>query len=185
MHRMHHAYSDTEKDPHSPRYFITVLGLMWHMKKRFYYYNHHEAELGEEDRKYLHNLPPPTWFERWVSDSWFSRIFWGAIYTIPYILYADVWWIWILLPAQFVICPIQGTIVNWCGHKYGYQNFKNGDDSRNSLWWDIFLLGELFQNNHHYASSRPNFSFKRWEFDPVYPVLFILNKLSIIRFKLS
>src|SRR5208337_5628587 len=27
MHRMHHAYSDTEKDPHSPHFFKDI----WHM----------------------------------------------------------------------------------------------------------------------------------------------------------
>jgi len=31
--------------------------------------------------------------------------------------------------------PIHGAIVNWAGHKYGYQNFDNGDRSRNTLPW--------------------------------------------------
>ena len=29
LHRMHHAYSDTERDPHSPVYFKNVLKMMW------------------------------------------------------------------------------------------------------------------------------------------------------------
>src|ERR1700748_281673 len=29
MHRMHHAYSDTEKDPHSPHFFKDVWHMMW------------------------------------------------------------------------------------------------------------------------------------------------------------
>ncbi len=28
MHRMHHAYSDTEKDPHSPHYFKSMFRMM-------------------------------------------------------------------------------------------------------------------------------------------------------------
>ncbi|MFX6853727.1 hypothetical protein ABTH64_18745, partial [Acinetobacter baumannii] len=28
MHRMHHAYSDTEKDPHSPHFFTDVYQMM-------------------------------------------------------------------------------------------------------------------------------------------------------------
>lgn len=32
MHRMHHAYSDTEKDPHSPYYFRSMFMMMWRTK---------------------------------------------------------------------------------------------------------------------------------------------------------
>jgi stearoyl-CoA desaturase (delta-9 desaturase) len=80
--------------------------------------------------------------------------------------------------------PIHGTIVNWFGHKHGYQNFNNGDDSTNCvLWWDLFLLGELFQNNHHHSASSPNFAMKKGEFDPLYPILLLLRKCKIIYFK--
>ena len=30
MHRMHHTYSDTEKDPHSPYFFKDIMGMMLH-----------------------------------------------------------------------------------------------------------------------------------------------------------
>ena len=29
LHRMHHAYSDTEQDPHSPHNFADVFKMMW------------------------------------------------------------------------------------------------------------------------------------------------------------
>ena len=32
MHRMHHAYSDTEKDPHTPHFFKEVFTMMSHTK---------------------------------------------------------------------------------------------------------------------------------------------------------
>ena len=32
MHRMHHAYSDTEKDPHSPHFFKDVWKMMMHTR---------------------------------------------------------------------------------------------------------------------------------------------------------
>ena len=35
LHRMHHAFSDTEKDPHSPRNFRDVFSMMWATKKRW------------------------------------------------------------------------------------------------------------------------------------------------------
>ena len=32
MHRMHHAFADTEKDPHSPKYDPNPLAMMWRAK---------------------------------------------------------------------------------------------------------------------------------------------------------
>ena len=32
MHRMHHAYADTENDPHSPKYDKTLFSMMWRTK---------------------------------------------------------------------------------------------------------------------------------------------------------
>ena len=55
---------------------------------------------------------------------------------------------------------VHGAIVNWAGHKYGYQNFDNNDKSRNSLIFNPFTGGELFQNNHYKLPSRVNFSIK-------------------------
>src|SRR5258705_6634127 len=36
LHRMHHAFSDTSKDPHSPRNYRGVLSMMWDTKKRYH-----------------------------------------------------------------------------------------------------------------------------------------------------
>src|SRR5688572_623028 len=46
LHRMHHAYSDTEKDPHSPRFYSNVMTMMWATKKRYdaFAYNREEPE---------------------------------------------------------------------------------------------------------------------------------------------
>ena len=32
MHRMHHAFADTEDDPHSPKYDETIWNMMWKTK---------------------------------------------------------------------------------------------------------------------------------------------------------
>jgi stearoyl-CoA desaturase (delta-9 desaturase) len=77
--------------------------------------------------------------------------------------------------------PIQGAIVNWAGHKYGYRNFDCPDQSKNTLLWDFLLMGELFQNNHHQAGAKPNFAAKWYEIDPTYPIILVFDKLGIIK----
>jgi stearoyl-CoA desaturase (delta-9 desaturase) len=79
--------------------------------------------------------------------------------------------------------PIHGAVVNWCGHKYGYQNFDNGDKSKNTLVFDFLMLGELFQNNHHKFPNRPNFAARWWEFDPTYPFMKFLHFVGIIHLR--
>jgi stearoyl-CoA desaturase (delta-9 desaturase) len=116
-----------------------------------------------------------------LSQSWFMRIAWGAVYSGVYIVFAPSAWWFLLLPAHFVMGPIHGAIVNWGGHMYGYRNFDLADRSRNTLILDFLTLGELFQNNHHEYSMSPNFAARKFELDPTYPVIWLLNKLGIIR----
>jgi stearoyl-CoA desaturase (delta-9 desaturase) len=89
---------------------------------------------------------------------------------------------YLLLPIHFLMGPIQGAVVNWAGHKYGYRNFPDEkDQSKNTLFIDFLMLGELYQNNHHHAGARPNFAAKWWEFDPVYPVIKFFDMVGIIK----
>ena len=95
-----------------------------------------------------------------------------------------MWW-YLLLPVHFLMGPIQGALVNWCGHKYGYANYNNGDHSKNTEPFGILLMGELFQNNHHKFRNNVNFA-KRWfELDPAYQVMRLMNAVGIIRFKIT
>lgn len=177
LHRMHHAYSDTEKDPHTPHFFREVFSMMLHTKK---VYNDVLNNRVTVDPKFDRNFPEYPLIDK-IADSWFTRLAFAALYIGFYIIFANYWWMYLLLPIHFLIGPIQGAIVNWAGHKYGYQNFKNGDHSKNTLFIDFLLMGELFQNNHHQAGSRPNFAAKWWEFDPAYPIILLLDKLRVIR----
>jgi len=55
------------------------------------------------------------------------------------------------------------------------------DKSKNTLPFDFLTLGELFQNNHHRFPNRLNFGVRKWEFDPIYPIIRLFDKLSIIQ----
>ncbi|HUS03881.1 MAG TPA: hypothetical protein VMY77_19205, partial [Chitinophagaceae bacterium] len=47
----------------------------------------------------------------------------------------------------------------------------------------FIMMGELFQNNHHYAKYDPNFAKKWYEFDMTFIVMKGLHHLRIIRLK--
>src|SRR5665213_2453544 len=54
LHRMHHAYSDTEKDPHSPHFFKDVWQMTMHTKDIYMSYVTHKAE---PDKAFRGNYP--------------------------------------------------------------------------------------------------------------------------------
>jgi len=179
MHRMHHAYSDTEKDPHSPHFFKDVWHMTMHTKEIYLDYAKYNVE---PDKAFRGKYPEWRLLDR-ISNSWTVRILFGIGYLLFYIHFATHWWMFLLLPIHFFMSPIHGALVNWCGHKYGYSNYDNEDHSKNTLPVDIFLMGELMQNNHHKSPNRINFAKKWYEIDPTYPVILLLDKVRIIQLK--
>lgn len=179
MHRMHHAYSDTEKDPHSPSFFDDVVHLMLETKR--IYMGLLRGTIKPEDR-FTGRYPVWERFEKF-TDMWTPRVGWVVLYGLFYYFYATSWWMYLLVPVHALMGPIHGAIVNWFGHKYGYANFNNRDHSKNTVNLDIFLMGELFQNNHHKFPSRPNFAVKWFEWDPTYMLLLLMERIGIIQLK--
>lgn len=176
LHRMHHAFSDTEKDPHSPRNYRDVFTMMWATKKKYddYAYNRVQPEA-----RFDGGVPNWPALER-LGQSWTMRVVWLAAYTLFYVQFATSAWMWALLPVHFVMGPVHGAIVNWCGHRYGYRNFAMADDSKNTLVFDFVTAGELFQNNHHKFGMSPNFAARKFEVDPTYYVIRLLSAVGIL-----
>ena len=180
LHRKHHAYSDTEKDPHSPLFFKSPLAMM---KNTLFLY----LDIVFGKLKLEENLEQgyPEWkMIDGLADHWWVRGVFGLFYIGVYVaLKASAWQYVLFLPVHFLMGPIHGAIVNWCGHQYGYTNFENGDHSRNTLIFDFVTLGELMQNNHHHQPKRPNFAVRWFEIDPVYGMVKLFSWLGIVRLK--
>ena len=180
MHRLHHAYADTEKDPHSPRYDDSLFAMMWRTKKIYQDINSGRVEV---DRNFTTNVPQWKSFDLFAG-SMLSRVLWGAGYVAFFYFFATEWWEWLLMPIAFLMAPIHGVIINWFAHIYGYVNYKVKDTSKNLLPLDFLMMGEAYHNNHHKRSSNPNFGGVRWhEIDPTYAIMRVLDRLKIIHIK--
>jgi len=178
MHRMHHAYTDTEKDPHSPSFSKNFFDMMWHTKK---VYSDIFRNRFKVEEKFSKNVPAWHPFD-WWAESMTSRLIWAGLYIAFYIYFAqDMWWLYLLLPIHFVMGPFHGVIVNWFAHKTGYVNYKQDNTSTNLIFMNILMQGEGYHNNHHKFPSRPNFGIKWFEFDTVYPFIWIFDKIKMIR----
>jgi stearoyl-CoA desaturase (delta-9 desaturase) len=178
LHRMHHAYSDTPKDPHSPHHQPNFFKMMWVTKNIYHGFAHNEVD---PEPRFDGGIPAWPTIDK-MGRSWIGRFSWVIAYSAFYLVFATHWWQFLLLPIHYVMGPIHGAIVNWGGHKYGYSNFDNGDKSKNTLVFDFVTLGELFQNNHHKFGMSPNFAARWFELDPTYQVMKVLAFLGIIDF---
>ncbi len=179
MHRMHHAYSDTEQDPHSPHFFKDVWEMT--MRTKDIYLNYAKYNV-EPDKAFRGNYPEWKFLDK-ITNLWMFRIGFGVLYLLFYIKFAPALWMFVLVPVHFFMGPVHGAIVNWCGHKYGYTNYDNKDKSKNSLPLDFLLMGELFQNNHHKHPNSTNFAKKWFEFDPSYPIILFLHWIRVIKIR--
>jgi len=177
LHRMHHRFSDTIDDPHSPLFFQDVWGMMKNTSKVF--------TKILKDNKYA-NLFAKNYPTRKAMDkrgySRYSRVARWVAYITLYVVLGAQRWMYLLLPIHFLMGPVHGAIVNRAGHMIGYRNHKTWDHSKNTLAIDFLTAGELFQNNHHNNGSNPKFANKRREIDPTYLVMRVLARLRIIRF---
>jgi stearoyl-CoA desaturase (delta-9 desaturase) len=177
MHRMHHAYTDTDKDPHSPAFSSNLMSMMWRTRN---FYNEIVHNRMEIEPRFLKNLPEWKRFDRFANSTP-SRIIWAAAYLAFFLFFATNPWVYLLLPIALGMGAFHGAVINWFAHKYGYINFRLKNTSRNLLFIDVFMLGESYHNNHHKRPSSVNFG-KRWhEIDPIYPVIRLMAWLHIVK----
>jgi stearoyl-CoA desaturase (Delta-9 desaturase) len=95
MHRMHHAYTDTDKDPHSPSFSKNIFAMM--MRTRNIYTGIFKGTM-EVEQRFLKNLPDWLAFDSWANST-VSRLLWAVAYVAFFVMYAHSPWIYLLLPA--------------------------------------------------------------------------------------
>ena len=181
MHRLHHTHSDSPLDPHSPwndGFFGVFRGQLKSYEKAL-------RKLSRQDEEYVKLVPDLDFPVSWVNRK--------GVWWIPYALHialavaiACVFHAWILGLAYFLGImshPLQGWMVNSFAHRFGYQNYQNGDQSRNNTLVAWLVMGEGFQNNHHAFPLSAKFSKKWFEVDGGYALCWIAAQLNLLKIR--
>ncbi|RAJ80246.1 stearoyl-CoA desaturase (delta-9 desaturase) [Chitinophaga dinghuensis] len=176
MHRLHHAHTDTELDPHSPSNSSNIFSMMWDTRTVYQQILHNRIPV---EPRYTKNLPVWKSFDKFANSA-ISRLMWVVGYTLFFVAFATSPYQYLLLPIVISMGAFHGAIVNWFAHKYGYINFRLRNTAMNLLFVDVLMLGESYHNNHHKHPSSINFG-KRWfEIDPVYYIIKTLSFIKVI-----
>jgi stearoyl-CoA desaturase (Delta-9 desaturase) len=176
MHRMHHAYADTPKDPHSPSNHKNLFAMMENTRKMYTacYWDNIEVE-----KRFKKDVPDWPWFDAWADSRW-MKVAWIAFYIGFYFVFATSPWLFLLLPVTILMNPVHAVIVNWYGHKIGYRNYELKNTSTNLYPMDIFFIGEAYHNDHHRNPSSINMGAKWYEFDLTYYIILAFSKIGIV-----
>jgi len=169
-HRLHHAFADTERDPHRPLIagFWTVALLGGKLVRE-----------ACRDRDRMHRLTrdlPTDVFERLPVGRRYGGI---ALAFLAIVLIAGpvaALWIYGLTVAQILAGT---TIVNVLGHLPGPG--VTGHIGRNLPLFAPFTAGEALHANHHAAPGSVRLRVRKGEVDPGWRLIQILAKLGLAR----
>ncbi|WP_437503383.1 acyl-CoA desaturase [Sorangium sp. So ce1099] len=166
-HRVHHKYSDTERDVHSPL-------------RRGFWYAHMGWWLGREHEELdLKRIPD---FAGFPELRWLDRYHAVGPLGMIALLFAVGGYDAFLWGYVVSTCALMhGTFtINSLAHVFGSRRYATTDTSRNNFWLALITLGEGWHNNHHHYMSSANQGFFWWEIDVSFYILRAMEKLGLI-----
>lgn len=154
VHREHHRFTDTDRDPHSPKYrgILQVQFLsMFHQP--------HVRYVPDLLRSQFHvNLHKYYWLIHFV-------------YIVGLVLIFNPFAVIYLYLFPNLILWHAGSSINTLSHIIGWQDHKTKDQSTNHWFTGILVWGEGWHNNHHNNPSDMRFGQQWWQIDITYYLL--------------
>lgn len=132
IHRLHHLYSDTEKDPHSPN------NKSWRVM-----FPHLIGYPDKVDRAIIRDLFTR---EQINIDKYYIGFILIWVLFLSLFGFSALFFAW-LLPVY--ITKLVWNIFIYAGHVVGYRNHETDDSSKNCMIFSLLLWGEGLHNNHH------------------------------------
>jgi stearoyl-CoA desaturase (Delta-9 desaturase) len=168
VHRKHHAFTDTERDPHSPR----VLGFARVQFANAALYRK-VARDPDTVARYARDLPADRW-DRLLFD----RAVIGLGLGIGLLVVVFGWELALVAAAvHATYYLLGGGAINAIGHKWGRRPYDNL--ATNNQWLAWLVVGEGLHNNHHAAATSSRLSLAKGEVDPGWWCIWLLARLRM------
>lgn len=173
VHSVHHKFSDTEHDPHSPVNGLlhSFMGWFWQQFSGLYKF--------EEYQQYV--------ADRWKNDAFlrfYDRYPNFLQFLLAALLLAIGGWKLVLygIFVKTLIVLWAANTVDLINHTVGYRNYETKDHSTNSFFMAALHLGGAisWHNNHHAHPEYFSVRKKWWEFDAHYIFLRVLEKFGLV-----
>jgi stearoyl-CoA desaturase (delta-9 desaturase) len=168
VHRKHHAFTDTDNDPHSP----AQIGWLRVQFTNFWLYKRAAND--------------PRTVERWGKDlapDRFDKLLfdkgWLGLLTTAGILCGCLGlWLGLLAFGFHVVSYVMlSGAVNAVGHTFGSRPSDNS--ATNLHWLAAVTSGEGYHNNHHDAPTSAQFGRRWFDLDAAWWLIKVTEKLGI------
>ena len=168
VHRLHHAHSDEEGDPHSP----LRLGYPAVQFGNAYLYKRTTAKPDLVARYAKDKNLQPGWWDLHLFDH--AIIGLGIGIGLLCILLGPIHGL-IAAGIHAAAYLLASGAINAIGHKWGKRPYPNF--ATNVQWLALLVAGEGLHNNHHAMPTAARFAFSRGQIDPGWWLVKMLMKL--------
>lgn len=174
-HRLHHAHSDEEGDPHSPNDGFWWAHLIW-----FSPHQPKEEQVAKLKRWAPDMYKDPMQRALHAFFPYFTPLTGVLLFVFGhYVFNAGVSFVLWGLCARMVACYHSTWFVNSATHIWGYRNYETSDRSRNLWWVAILSYGEGWHNNHHAHQRLARHGHRWYEVDMTYMAIWFLKKTGL------
>ena len=166
-HRIHHKYSDTERDVHSPKqgFWFCWFGSV--------------ADEGYPEKEILKHAAD---FTSYPELMWMHRNYWVTPVVVGIItfLIGGFSMLAIGYGGSIIVALHMASGINYFCHKGNNRRYETNDGSTNSLVMALLTFGEGWHNNHHHYPNTARAGFFWWEWDPVFYTLKVLAWTGLV-----
>lgn len=154
-HRLHHAFTEQEQDPHSPREGTYWAHIGWIIRGTS------QGHTEETIQRYAPDLAKDP------IHRFLSKYYWVTPIIVGAILYPIGGWSMILwaIFARTTFAWHMTWLVNSATHIWGTRRFDTRDDSTNNGLIALVTFGEGWHNNHHAHPSSAKHGLAWYELD--------------------
>jgi stearoyl-CoA desaturase (delta-9 desaturase) len=167
-HRMHHQFTETDRDPHSTKPGFWWAHIGWILKGTAQ--DHDQATL----KKYVPDM---------MKDK--VHLLLAKYYYVPLVLSAFLLYAigdWGMVFWGVFVRVVVGWHTTWfvnsLAHIFGQKPFETKDDSTNNWFVAVLTFGEGWHNNHHAFPSSARHGLKWYQFDMNWIAIRAFEKLG-------
>jgi stearoyl-CoA desaturase (delta-9 desaturase) len=168
IHRFHHQFTDSDRDPHSPIEGFWFSHVWWICDTRYIKY-----KCGGRNNVMDLKQQWFYWFLR-MTIGFHVLMFWTVLYLyggLPYLTCGG--------GVGGVIGYHVTWLVNSACHIWGSRSWKTKDTSRNVWWLSLFTMGESWHNNHHAFESSARQGLEWWQIDITWYLIRLFEVLGL------
>ncbi len=169
LHRAHHRYTETELDPHAPRFGLYRAYIGWFLHRNYpdHIRPEHLSKDMINDPLYKFLDQDGNWARGHLLNSFINFGLRGLMAFV---------WGWEIAAASLAAALFvqqMPLLLNVVCHlpKAGYKNFNTRDESVNVGWVAFLTLGEGWHNNHHAFPGSARHGLKPSEIDPSWLII--------------